>query len=111
MPDGEPPPRKVVVAVLAAMGAVFGGGYGVVRPLLPRTPTAAGVAYGLLVSNLVERGTHSLARAFRRELPRSGPRLATIPLSKRGLLMATSFMRPALVVAWAEELVARRPSH
>src|SRR5438132_1430204 len=40
-------PRKVRLTTAAGLGAVFGLGFGIVRPLLPRDSTAAGVTYGV----------------------------------------------------------------
>jgi hypothetical protein len=44
--NGEPTATEVV-GMAASAGAFFGAGYGVVRPLLPRQPEAAGVLYAL----------------------------------------------------------------
>jgi hypothetical protein len=56
--------RKARLATGAGLGAAFGLGFGIVRPLLPRDPTAAGVTYGVGWSMGVWRLSRAIGRAF-----------------------------------------------
>jgi hypothetical protein len=57
-------PPKVRFTTAGGLGAVFGLGFGIVRPLLPRDPTAAGITYGVGWSMGVWQLSRAIGRAF-----------------------------------------------
>jgi hypothetical protein len=57
-------PRKARLTTAVGLGAVFGLGFGIVRPLLPCDPTAAGVTYGVGWSMGVWQFSRAIGRAF-----------------------------------------------
>jgi|GEM_PF-5215363 len=64
LPNEPPIPRGVRLSTAAGTGAVFGLGFGIVRPLLPRHPTTAGAAYGVGCSMALWLLARAIGRAF-----------------------------------------------
>jgi hypothetical protein len=91
-------PRSALVS--AACGAVYGGGFALVRPLLPRSTAAAGAAYQLALGTGILFAVRSLARTVGREPPPA--RLLWAPRALRGT--ARSALEGALL-AQTERLV------
>ena len=64
--SGEPTPQQIV-ALACATGALFGAGYGFVRPVLPRQPELAGLCYALAQGVAARAQLNALFKLLRRK--------------------------------------------